>query len=110
LEIYAPKQFGGDDTGFLRSLRAWEEEGVGHFAERGTPLRFEAAERPEAGFDPDMLGHYLAHLGLDALSDTFFDGSTDTAAQLFQTNTTRADTPDYSMLDVLSGAPWAESA
>lgn len=110
LEIYAPKQLGGDDTGFRRSLRAWKEEGVWHFAERGTPLRFEAAEQPEAGFDPDMLGRYLAHLGLDALSDAFFDGSTDTAAQLFQTNTTRADMPNYSMLDVLSGAPWAGSA
>lgn len=113
LEVYAGPKRGGDDRGLRRSIRAEKLGGKWHFAESGARFRFEDPDRLAARlkkdrFTPGMLEDYVERLGVGRMGDALFDVAQGRPAYLFEMTRVDDPLPEYSLLDVMNGVPWAK--
>jgi hypothetical protein len=115
-ETYAPQALGGDPLSIRRSIAAANDGGRWVFSESGAPFPFEDVSRyrlpkKRDRFSRDQLGVYLREFGLEPWSDDFYQVRTSDPAILLERQRPRRgqtpqSSPEFSLEQVLAGAPW----
>jgi hypothetical protein len=106
-EVYSP----GSPLGLRRSIAAANDGGKWVFEESGDRYPFELTDRYQLPrkrdrFTPDMLRQYLAHFGIDLLSDDFMHIDYTTPAVRLQQITKVWHSPEFTLEEVVAGKPW----
>jgi hypothetical protein len=111
-EVYAPESLGGvPPLCYLRSVAAMNDGGPWVFDLSGTPFEFEQVDsytkpKKKDRFTRDMLCDYLAHFGIQPFSDSFLHVGESKPAVLLQQIRPTPPIPEYSLAEVVAGAPW----
>jgi hypothetical protein len=116
-ELYGPEAHGGlSPLGYRRVIAAGifdDERWV--FEESGERFPFEEVDRytlrrKRDRFTPDMLRRYLNHFGIELFRDDFLRVDPTTPAVRLQQVTNIQSSPEFTLEQVVAGAPWRRSA
>ena len=111
-EVYAPEALGGaPPLGYRRSIAASNDGGRWAFDQSGTPFEFEQVvyyDRPRKKdrFTRAMLCDYLGQFGVEPFSDDFLRVDVAHPAVVLQRVQPVPGVPEFSLDEVLAGAPW----
>ena len=112
-EVYACEALGGvPPLGYRRSVSVANDGDRWRFEQFGEPFPFEETQRyllsrKRERFDHEMLARYLRHFQLEPLDDSFYTPSSLTPAILLERTTRwQHPPPEFTLREVLDGAPW----
>jgi hypothetical protein len=111
-EVYAPPSLGGIlPLGYRRSIAAANDGGHWVFEESGEAFEFERTElyrarRKKDRFTRELLEEYLNHFGIRPFDDSFFVVDKAHEAVLLERTQPVFTLPEYTLEEVVAGAPW----
>jgi hypothetical protein len=111
-EVYAPESLGGTSpNNYLRSVGASNDDAGWTFDQSGAPFDFEnltnyEKNRKKDRFTREMLCEYLGHFSIEPFSDKFLCVEPNKPAVLLQRINLVPGFREYSLDEVVEGAPW----